>query len=154
MKFIRAAKDQLVFHLSQREKSLLLEVLKLYPCVPPAHHRLSKSARLPDQPASQRLLDDALAEQRAENKKHLLALLADPQRLRPHEAGWRLTLSLSEVEWLLQVLNDIRVGSWVVLGSPEERFERLDAQTAPHLWAMEMAGSFQMAFLHACEAGA
>ena len=149
MKLIRASKDQLLFRFGRREKELLLAILKLYPCLPPAHQRLSKGAQLPDQEASQRLLDEALAEHRAENKKQLQALLAEPQRWTEKESGWQLTLASGEVEWLLQVLNDIRVGSWVLLGSPEGRLEAVNAQAVEHLWAMETAGLFQMGFLGA-----
>jgi len=153
VKLLRAANDRFVFQLGAPEKHVLLHLLKLYPRVPPAHHRLSKSGRLPDAEASQRLLDEALAEQRAECQKKLQALLADPQRLKEHPPGWQLSLASMELEWLLQVLNDIRVGSWVLLGSPEERLDLVNAQTAPHLWAMEMAGAFQMEFLAAMEGG-
>ncbi len=151
MKLLRTAKERLIFHLSRREKHVLCDVLKLYPRIPPAHQPLSKAARLPDQEASQRLLDEALAEQRAENKKHLLAWLADPRRFEEDQTGCRLSLSASEIEWLLQVLNDIRVGSWVRLGSPEEKLEAaaLNNQTAPDFWAMEMSGFFQMNILEA-----
>ncbi len=149
MKLIRSTPDKLLFHLARREKQMLLQVLKLYPCIPPAHHRLTKAGRLPDQEANQRLLDEALAEHRAENKKQLHALLAQPHRFEDTQTGCRLALRPSELEWLLQVLNDIRVGSWVVLGSPEEKHEKLNARTAPHLWAMEMSGWFQMQLLEA-----
>jgi hypothetical protein len=151
VKIIRSTEDRLVFQLGRREQQLLLAVLKLYPCIPPAHQRLSKSAGLPDPEAGQQLLDEALAEQRAESKRQLQALLSDRQRLQEHPDGWRLSLSAAEVEWLLQVLNDIRVGSWVCLGSPEQKLERLTKTTAPRLWAMEMAGYFQMDLLHAIE---
>jgi len=147
VKLIRANKDRLLFHLAKGEKVLLFQLLKLYPRIPPAHQPLSKSGRLPDQAASQRLLEESLAEQRAENKKQLEALLADPSRLTEDETGWRLSLASTELEWLLQVLNDIRVGSWVILGSPEEWLAVVNTKTAPHLWAMEMAGAFQMEFL-------
>ncbi len=151
MKLLGGSKDRLRFHLSKREKSLLLQLLKLYPRIPPAHHRLSKSGQLPDPAASQRLLEESLAEQRAENKKQLGALLANPARWAEDETGCRLSLTSAELEWLLQVLNDIRVGSWVLLGSPEEWLTEVNAKTAPHLWAMEMAGEFQMGFLQAVE---
>jgi hypothetical protein len=154
VKVIRSTKDRLVFHLGRREQQLLLAVLKLYPCIPPAHQPLSKSAGLPDPEASQQLLDEALAEQRTESKRQLQALLSDTQRLQEHPDGWRLSLSASEVEWLLQVLNDIRVGSWVSLGSPEKKLGKLTKTTAPRLWAMEMAGFFQMDLLHAIEGDA
>ncbi|HYG36161.1 MAG TPA: hypothetical protein VEC99_15325 [Clostridia bacterium] len=149
MKLIRAAGDQFVFQMGHQEKDLLLEVLQLYPRIPAAYYRLSK-ASAPDT-SSQQLLDEALVEQRTENRKQLQQLLADPARLAPHESHWRLSLSGPEVEWLLQVLNDIRVGSWIALGSPEERIPALNEETVPHIWAMEMAGSFQVFFLKALE---
>jgi hypothetical protein len=151
VKLLRTAKDRFVFQLGAEEKHVLVHVLKLYPRLPPAHHRLSKTGRLPDAEAGQRLLDEALAEQRAENQKKLLALIADPLRLKENAHGWQLSLSTTEVEWLLQVLNDVRVGSWVLLGSPEKQLKAFDAQTAPHFWAMEMAGAFQMELLHLLE---
>ena len=149
MKLIQATQRRLVFQLGQREKRLLRQVFKLYPRVPSAHHKLSQSRRLPEPEANQRLLDEALAEQRAENKKQLEALLADPRRFAHTETGGRLSLSPAEVEWVLQVLNDIRVGSWIMLGSPDEKRAELNEGTAPDLAAMETAGYFQMQLLQA-----
>jgi len=150
MKIIRAG-DKVEFELGRREKHLLLELLKLYPCIPSAHH-LQRSNRMPD--ASQTLLAETLAEQRALNKRQVEAFLADSGRFRQKEADWRLSLSSTELEWLLQILNDIRVGSWIRLGSPEAKLEMnvLNETTAPHFWAMEMAGHFQMELLHSLNA--
>jgi hypothetical protein len=149
VKLLQTVGDKRVFHLGKREKQLLLEVLKLYPRVPPAHQPLTKAGKLPDQEASQRLLDEALAEQRQENKKQLDALLAAPYRFRETQAGCHLSLSASDLEWLLRVLNDIRIGSWVRLGSPENKIKELNENTAADLWAMELAGHFQMELLEA-----
>jgi hypothetical protein len=149
VKLIQATKTRLIFHLGPREQRSLLQILKLYPCVPSAHHVLSRTSRAPDREANQRLLDEALAEQRVENKKRLQTLLADPRRFERTETGARLSLSPAEAEWVLQVLNDIRVGSWVILGSPEEKPAELTAANAPHFLAMEMAGYFQMHLLEA-----
>jgi len=151
MRLVKATKDRLIFHLGLREQRSLLQILKLYPCVPSAHHVLSKSDRLPNREENQRLLDEALAEQRAQNKNQLQALLADPRRFERTETGVRLSLSPSEAEWVLQVLNDIRVGSWVLLGSPDNKPAELNAATAPHFLAMEMAGYFQMQLLEALQ---
>ena len=151
MRLIQTCGDLSVFHLEKREKHLLIEVLKLYPRLPPAHQRLSKAGSVPDPEASQHLLDEALAEQRQENKKQLEALLAAPYRFRETQAGCHLSLSSSELEWLLQILNDIRVGSWVRLGSPEKKIQELNEQTAADIWAMELAGFFQMELLGAID---
>lgn len=151
MKLLRNANQLYLFELGYREKELLVQILELYPRIPPAAHRLSKRGRLPDLDAGQRLLEEALLEHRAENRRQLQALLNEPRRLTSTPTGWQLTLSTGDLEWLLQVLNDIRVGCWVNLGSPETRIPPLTEKNAPDLWAMEIAGSFQMRFLEAVE---
>ena len=45
MKLILQEKNLLTFSLSKREKQLFLRILQIYPLVPPAHHRLSKSSQ-------------------------------------------------------------------------------------------------------------
>jgi hypothetical protein len=145
VRLIGRGSNQLQLQLTTREKELLLQLLRLYPRIPSGHQPLSKTAGL--EQSSQRLLDDALAETRFRNKTALQTMLSDPQRLSQHEGHWRLTLSGSDVEWLLQVLNDIRVGSWIHLGCPETPVKVLNAETAADIWAMEMAGSFQMRLL-------
>jgi hypothetical protein len=151
MKLIRLTKDNLLFQLSKREKLLLLHVLRLYPRIPPATFRLTQSGKLPDAEASQRLLDESLAEQRLKNRKALEAFLTDPTHFVDNKTGSRLSLSRSELEWLLQILNDVRVGSWIVLGSPEqeEKAKLLNEENAADFAAMELCGQFQMFFLGA-----
>jgi hypothetical protein len=151
VKLLRSAKDRFVFQLGRREKELLAQILRLYPCIPAAHQPLSKTGNM--EQSSQRLLDEALAEQRQENRKQVEELLADSRRLKQHERTWALSLTSAELEQLLQILNDVRVGSWVMLGSPEPRLELLDEKMAPHVWAMEMAGYFQMRFLEVLDGG-
>jgi hypothetical protein len=153
VKLIRVTKGNFTFHLGKREKSLLFQVLRLYPRIPPATFRLSKSGKLPDADANQRLLEESLTEQRAQNRKILHAFLTDPRRFVDIESGSRLSLSPSELEWILQILNDIRVGSWIILGAPEQgmEFKLLNEKTAADFWAMEMAGQFQMRFLETIE---
>lgn len=153
MKLIEADKEKFVFHLARREKPLLLGVLKLYPVVPPAHHRVSKQLPAERKRDTQGLLDEALAEQRAANKRQLESFLADPARFEEKETGVRMTVKASDFEWLLQVLNDIRIGSWILMGSPDEgsKLVELNSKTARHFWAMEMSGFFQMSLLAAVE---
>jgi hypothetical protein len=153
VKLIRVTKGNFLFQLGKREKHLLLQVLHLYPRIPPSTFRLSKTGKLPDAEANQRLLDESLAEQREQNRKTLNAFLTDTRRFTDIESGSRLSISPSELEWLLQILNDVRVGSWIILGSPEQamEFKLLNEKTASDFWAMEMSGQFQMRFLEAVE---
>jgi hypothetical protein len=149
VKLIGRAEDRLQIELAPREKDLLMQLLRLYPRIPSSYQPLSKAAE-PEQ-SGQRLLDEALSEARSQNKNALQLLLADRKRLGQQGDHWRLHLTGGEVEWLLQVLNDIRVGSWIHLGSPELPLKVLNAQTAPDVWAMEIAGSFQMNLLEMLE---
>ncbi len=155
MKLLRSDADELVFQLSAGEKAVLLDVMQLYPRVPPAHHRLSREAHTTADEENQRLLDDALAEQRAQNKRHLQALLQDAATFRRVNKHWHFRLCRADFEWIMQVLNDVRVGSWLALGSPEDlpRGFPDDPKTAPHIFAMELAGLFQMALLESIENG-
>ena len=64
MKLIRVTKGNFLFQFGKREKHLLTQVLRLYPRIPPATFRLSKSGKLPTAEANHRLLDESLAELR------------------------------------------------------------------------------------------
>jgi hypothetical protein len=151
---IRRTGKNFVFHISPREKRLLFEVLELYPLIPAAHHRVSRTAAQKEGAESQKLLDEALAERKRGNKRELLAMLNGERWLRETGDGHQLTLGPSEIEWLLQVLNDIRVGSWLVLGEPDERKGRstkLNAENLCYFAALEFCDLFQMRLLDAFE---
>ena len=150
MKLIRADKDRFTFGLGKREKDLLFQILQLYPLVPPAHHQLSKSGESQAHTENQRLLEEALAEQRRENRRHVLAMLNEPTHFRETDSGIHFTLTASQVEWLLQVFNDVRVGSWLALGEPEElEIPEVNQTNASYVLAMESAGYFESALLDA-----
>ena len=153
MKLLRTTDETIVFSLNATERDVLVQILDLYPLVPAAHQPLSRS--LPAEPATEarRLLDEALAEQRAHHKARVKTWLADEKRFRRTKAGYTLTVRREDSEWLLQVLNDIRVGSWLLLGSPEDRQEPGDVDSQLNrIWAaMEISGMFEMFILHGLE---
>ena len=129
---------------------MLGEVLHLYPRVPANHHRVSKGAPSDATKESQHLLDEALAEQRRDHKKQIVNLLHHPERFETTAKGEiKLSLLRAEAEWLLQILNDIRVGSWLNLGSPEDIHRAPDDASGADFWAMEIAGFFQAQLLEA-----
>jgi hypothetical protein len=152
VKLIRTRREKLVFEISLPEKRLLFEVLKLYPLISATHYRLSKTAKTAKHDENQRLLEESLAAQRQENRKNVRAMLNEPGRFQAAASGFQLTLSGPEIEWLLQVLNDVRVGSWVALGSPVPepgKQTTFDEKTVPRFRMMELAGAFEMVFLDA-----
>ena len=148
MKLLRVEKDRHVFQLVPKEKDWLTIVLRLYPVIPSAHQSLSKSST-PDK-ANQRLLDEALAEQRKENKKLVEDLLTDPKRFRDVGNSVEMTLTSAEIEWVLQVLNDVHVGNWILLGSPEKRPRfSPESENAHFILVMDLACMFQSELLEA-----
>ena len=147
---MRTYKKQFTFSLGKREKQLLFQILKMYPLVPPSHHQLSKKGKRSSQHEDQRLLEDAVADQRRLNRNQVLTMLEEPGRFRETKDDIRFSLTSTEIEWLLQVLNDVRVGGWLALGEPEE-LEPPEANetNAPYVLAMEVAGYFQSQLLAA-----
>lgn len=126
------------------------DTLKLYPLVPPAHHRIASPEQPPVNEEFQRLLDEALTEDRRQKREQILKLFNELQHTSPSSHGVELTLSRSQVDWLLQVLNDVRVGSWLALGEPElDAIPDLNEQNARFLIALKVCGMFQSVLLAA-----
>jgi len=154
VKRVSADDKAIIFQLSTRERDMLVQILQTYPVVPPAHQPLSQELRDSQVTDYQRLLEEALAEQRAANKGHLHTWLTAADRFQKSKPGLRFTLERTDSEWLLQVLNDIRVGNWLQLGSPERTGlmpPKLPPKFLPQWLAMEMSGYFQMIILEALE---
>ena len=138
----------------KREKRLLLDILKLYPLIPIAHHQVTRSGVGDKMESNQRLLEEALAEHRAGNRKQLDAMLGEEGRFKPVKTGFHLTLNPHQTEWLLQVLNDVRVGSWLRLGQPDEKKDKdvhLTPDNARYLVFMEASAYFESVLLSALE---
>jgi hypothetical protein len=142
----------LVFQISPGEEALLLATLRLYPLIENGHHRISKDPNRAGS-AEQRLLEESMAQRRAAHRRKLDELFRAPQRFFKGVTDARhLVLTGAQFEWLLQVLNDIRVGSWVRLGCPEMEDPRpveLTRLNARSLHTMHVSGQFQMALLEA-----
>jgi hypothetical protein len=152
MKLIRRQKDKLTYEFSVREEQTLLrEILELFPLVPLTQHRLSRMAdNIPDSKANQHLLEESLKAHQAETQKWVKSFLKDSGRFETTKSGINFTAARSEIEFLLQVLNDIRIGSWLLLGSPEmEQVVKLmiNKQNAVLVHRMELAGLFESFFM-------
>ncbi len=63
-----------------------------------------------------------------------------------------LRLSGHDVEWMLQVFNDLRVSHWMLLGCPNEadlKGEKWTEAQLPSVWSMGLCGMFQSVLLQA-----
>jgi len=156
VKLVRASQEHLILNVTHGERHMFTEVLNLYPVVPAAYQPLSRSLKERNQGEELELLHEALSEQREALRRQVQEWLAVKHRFRPVQSGFNFTLLRSDVDWLLQVLNDVRVGHWLLLGSPEEMLDIDEVkQLQPELhrtWlAMEISGMFQMEILQALE---
>lgn len=154
MKLIRKNDKEVVFRLAKRERATLLEILKRYPVLKAGFQPLSKTSDPQAIKADQELLDESLAEQKKQNRQFLQRLFTNPHRLVESNNAWRLTLETGEVEWFLQSLNDVRVGSWYQCGCPDEHGGQsfdLTEENLEAIWVMETAGAFQQQMIEALE---
>lgn len=154
MKLLSRDDNHYVLQFTTQEKDLLLGLLPQYPKLPADHHQASKNDTI--NADVQALLADALAEQREKNRVAAQSFLTNTARFEPNEEDWLLTLTDVEIEWFLQVLNDLRVGSWLALDSPEQdddgsyiNFESVTAENVTDIWTMEICGALQYELLKA-----
>lgn len=153
MKLRTRQNDELIFELTERERSCLVNVLGLYPLTPPAHYQLSRNQCVPEPEEAQKLLDEAMAEQRAGHRKALDEFLNSSTRFSKAGRKVLFTLSDPEADFLLQVLNDIRVGSWISIGSPVELPPIPTPGNIRGISIMEIAGFFEGNILAALTSG-
>ncbi|MFN7137940.1 MAG: hypothetical protein ACK4UN_01230 [Limisphaerales bacterium] len=144
--------ERYIFEFRRREREVFAAILRLYPVLNPDYHQLSRSnvkdTRVEE---SQALLQEAMAEQREANRKQVAQFLEEGN-WEEHENRFRVSITKENMEWLLQVLNDIRVGSWVILGKPDPDAgdkPKVTLSNMPYAGAMELCGYFQMALLEA-----
>ncbi len=153
MRIITSKDGTVSLRFVKRELGALRQLLSMYPCVPAHHHRDARKQT--DTKAglenSQELLEEALTAHRAQSQELVERWLDNPDRVRRRASGWQIDLTSAELEILLQLLNDVRVGNWVCLGCPEDDFVDCRDEDIIHLWAMDMAGRFQMQILSGIE---
>jgi hypothetical protein len=150
LKLVKQADTSFTFHIGKRERDLFIALLLRYPVLSSAHFNKRQPEQGSGLASDDSLLAEALGDQQKESRKHLEEWLKAEGRFQETDPGFNFTLSSAEVEWILQVLNDIRVGSWVALGEPDGKTpisEPLTENTMQLAWALEMAGHFQHIFL-------
>ncbi len=153
MKLVEAKDGLYVFHVAKRERALLIHVLKLFPVGSEPVGPISKSGDAENLAEYEESLAEALAEQRGEHKRLVDAFLGEEGRFAEDKRGFRLRLTTAQMDWLLRVLNEVRVGLWVKLGRPEELAPLVLAGQLDGVVAMEVCAFFQTRLLAALEGG-
>jgi hypothetical protein len=149
VKFLRTTDQGRVYALQPAELQMLLVVLGSFPLLnhSPA---VSKSGEGGPLAEAQQLLEEALAERRQAMRRELEQWVQAAGRFSRTAKSIEWHIENDHREWLLQILNDVRVGAWRGLGSPENldaARESSDEESARQVALMELAGMFQMTLL-------
>lgn len=159
MRFVKSQGARLHFVVTPRERELIAHVLGRYPVLDADYHRVTRKPDVRGMEEAQALLIEAMAEQQRENRRLVEAFLKERLAGGKSDASApgeiRLALSRAQVDWLLEILNDVRVGCWVRLGRPDgdaARTLKLTPQSVADFGAMEFAGYLQQRILEALEA--
>ena len=150
MNFLKATKDNLFFHIPPEGKAALRMLVRNYPAMDASHFELSKFSDPEEVEEDREFLEQSLSEEQQSNRSRVRAIIADKERFHETEGGFVMRLSLADVELLLQALNDVRIGFWIRLDSPDDGLEmelRSDPKSAPLLATMQVCGFFQGALL-------
>jgi hypothetical protein len=120
LNLLSANEHQVVFGLFAAECELLERTLRLYPVMPASVTLISKTADHDDLEERQELLDELTRESKAENLKLVGDFLRRPRQFESTDGLVKMLVLRKETNWLLEVVNEIRVGIWQKLGDPEE----------------------------------
>ena len=158
MKFLKYHGESLVFELGPRERELLVMLLRRYPLLNPDYHQIAKPKHRAPLAEAQQMLVEAMTAQHRENRRIVDAFIADKLRtanaVKSDRTRTLLPLTRPQADWLLEVLNDLRVGCWVRLGRPDSEDGRalaLSAGNVADFGAMEFAGYLQSLILAALD---
>jgi len=149
VKLLRATERERFYAVRPSELQMLLIVLNSFPVLNRSQ-ALSKSGDEQKLAEAQKLLDEAMRDHWSAMRQELETWLQAPNRFHRAERHLEWRVENDRRDWLLQVLNNVRVGSWIELGSPD----RLEAgqrdvgeESLHHVALMEMAGMFQSVLL-------
>ena len=149
MKLLRELRDGWEYELNPQEAACLRMLVGEFPFTPALPARITRTESGRKAAKREQLLNKSLAEHRGELKRQATKLIASG-RLKAGQAGWRLSLNLEEREILLQLLNDIRVGSWRALGEPDTLETELPPASgkAQRFYSLvQLAGFFEVKLL-------
>jgi hypothetical protein len=152
VKLIKKGAEDYVFQMTCSQKTLLFDIIRSYPLLPAEYHRISQGENAEEFQENQQILEQAMAEEHRTKRDQIVNMLSDPKRFIHTKDSCHFFLKYTEAECLMQVLNDIRVGAWVRIGSPEhldldEHY--MDDEVAHLCYLMETSGHFQYLLLKA-----
>lgn len=148
----RRSDTQFEFEMDVAEAEALRWIFSQYP-VDDAHtFVVSKTGEGEDIEGAAEALTMSMDDLKRQLKGRVATFLEESDRMREvgDDGATRLTVQIDEVDWMLQVLNETRVGAWRLLGCPEDIDEANRDEGASYGFLMEAAAFFQSALIYAC----
>jgi len=148
MKLVKQVRNGWQYQFEPREAQALRILIRQLP-ISAASANISKTDTDPKAAEREQLLNESLAEHRAELRRRAGELSA-PDKFKHTHAGIVFQISSEAREILLQILNDIRIECWRTLGEPEEldiAESKIPEEKLRHYHLMHLAGFFEWHFL-------
>ena len=130
MKVHERSEKELSLLLHRGEALLLLGAFHEYPMMPNEKRSLARKEDYPQLVEAEEFLRSSIREHEEGNRGRLRTWLGAGWV--PHQTDVLLRIALEDRDWILQVLNDLHVGSWHELGCPDfEEQKRILSRTKP-----------------------
>ncbi len=154
MKVIRQEGGQFELQMEEEEWESFSDLLAQYPLTPADHHSLnSKSNPDPDLKESEQWLRDSVSNHQTDREAQIKKWI---QSIKPSNNDADLMYPISfdpeRADWLIEILNDLRVGSWMSLDCPsadELSGKSWESKGWPRIWIMEASGMYESILLQA-----
>lgn len=148
MTLIERDEERVVFSIEPEELEALRWALLAFPVDTGFEFEISRYSEGAEIDEAQDLIKSARDEWESSLEQRIAAFVEDDSRFEAADGALRLALSFEEIEWLLQALNAVRVGSWRRLGYPEELPEIDAGEPDADRFMMEVCGMFQSSLLY------
>lgn len=154
MKLVKQNSREFQYELQEQDAECLCFLVKQFPIADFSPAAISRTDAGPKSAEREKLIHGAMRAHRDELKRQARALVR-PERFKTSQDKEVYCISPRARECMLQILNDIRVESWRILGEPEDP----DAQVPvagdkfKYYHFMRLAGYFEYHFLNLEETG-
>jgi hypothetical protein len=145
MKLMKQTGNRWHYLLNAKEADCLRVLLDQFPVAALSSSTITRSDTDPGSVDREKLLNEAMAEHRAELKRQAGRLIGT-DKFKPADKGLLFCIKAEERERMLQILNDIRIESWRMLGEPEDlemESSKLPQANLRYYHFMQLAGYFE-----------
>lgn len=150
MKLVKQAPKGFQYELEEEDVESLRFLIKQFPIVSFSPAKVSKTDTGSNAVEREKLINDSLRTHREELKRKARGLVLRKKfKASDGKQFYRITLAARET--MLQILNDIRVESWRILGEPENPEVNaflLTGEQFKYYHFMRLAGFFEYHFLN------